>query len=125
MSLNENVVILAGYLGKKPELKGSANRPMLVMLVCTKVVYRDRRTNQLQEAKDWHDVIVWGDQAEQLSKMLDVGWGVVVRGENRARPVDGREGRRYKKWVEADHISVVPKDAKDHAATDKGQGRKN
>ena len=75
-----NKVILVGFLGADPELKHTSQGHAIAMLrVATSRRWSDR-DGERQEETEWHDVEVWGKQAEAAGEHLAKGRQVYVEG---------------------------------------------
>jgi len=60
------------------------------------------------EAVEFHDVVVWGKQAEAVSPMLKKGGPVFVEGRLQTRSWEGQDGvKRYKTEIVADSVIVL------------------
>src|SRR6185437_3047559 len=94
MSLNK--VMLIGNLGKDPEVRFTGTgRAVARFPLATSEVWNDAE-GQRQERTEWHNVVVWGKQAETCGQYLAKGRQVFVEGSIRTRQYDDKEGnRRY------------------------------
>lgn len=82
--------ILYGRLGKNPELRYTPKQEPVCYFSVAEIVSD-------QEKPNWHDVVIWGKQAELASVFLKKGCKVFVRGQNREREyrtIEGRTKRR-------------------------------
>jgi single-strand DNA-binding protein len=91
-----NRVILVGNLGKDPEVRFTPNgRAVAKFPVATSERWTDQEGNK-QERTEWHNVVVWGKQAETCGQYLAKGRQVFVEGSIRSRQYDDKEGnKRY------------------------------
>ncbi len=103
-----NKVILCGNLGKDPELRFTPNGQATCRLsVATSEKWTDK-DGQKQERTEWHNVVVWGKQAEACGQYLAKGRKVIVEGSIRSRQYDDKEGqKRYITEVIAQHVQFV------------------
>ena len=93
-----NRVILAGNLGRDPELRYTPSGQAVTNLsVATNEVWTDQQ-GQRQERTIWWRVAVWGKQAEACNQYLSKGRQVLVEG--RMRPDDETGGPRI--WTGQD-----------------------
>ena len=75
-----NRVILAGNLGRDPEMRYTPSGQAVVNLsVATNEKWKDRDGNS-QERTVWWRVAVWGKQAENCNQYLSKGRQVLVEG---------------------------------------------
>ena len=95
MSLNK--VMLIGNLGKKPEIRFTPQGKATTRFpLATSEAWTDQE-GQRQERTEWHNVVVWGKQAEICAEYLDKGRQVYVEGSIRTRQYDDpKDGAR--KW---------------------------
>jgi single-strand DNA-binding protein len=91
-----NKVILVGNLGRDPEIRYTPGGKAVARFpVATGEVWTDAEGNR-QERTEWHNVVVWGKQAETCSQYLSKGRQVFVEGSIRSRAYDDRDGnKRY------------------------------
>jgi single-strand DNA-binding protein len=91
-----NKAIILGNLGKDPELRFTpSGRAVARFPVATTERWTDQ-SNQRQERTDWHNIVVWGKQAETCSQYLSKGRQVYVEGSIRTRSYEDKDGnKRY------------------------------
>jgi single-strand DNA-binding protein len=76
-----NKVILIGNLGKDPEVRyTSGGQAVANLRIATSRSWTDKASGQRKEETEWHDVEVWGKQAEQCGEYLAKGRQVFVEG---------------------------------------------
>ncbi len=76
-----NKVILIGNLGKDPEVRYTQGGQAVANLrIATSRSWTDKQSGQRKEETEWHDVEVWGTQAEQCGEYLAKGRQVYVEG---------------------------------------------
>jgi len=75
-----NKVILIGNLGADPELTNINGTSKCKLRLATSRKYKDK-DGQLQEKTQWHNVSVWGAQADTCAQYLSKGRSVCVEGE--------------------------------------------
>ena len=87
-----NKVILIGNLGKDPEVRyTSGGQAVANLRIATSRSWTDKQSGQRKEETEWHDVEVWGKQAEQCGEYLAKGRQVLSRAGS--RPTSGRTSR--------------------------------
>ena len=90
--MSVNKVMLIGNLGKDPELRFTPNGKALAKFsVATSEKWTDQQ-GQKQERTEWHNVVVWGKQAEACGQYLTKGRQVFVEGSIRSRSYDDKDG---------------------------------
>jgi single-strand DNA-binding protein len=89
-----NKVILIGNLGMDPELRFTqGSQAVLRMRLATTEGYVNR-ARERQERTEWHTVIVWGNRAEALSKILSKGRSIAVEGRIQYRQWEDKDGNK-------------------------------
>jgi primosomal replication protein N len=82
-----NKVILVGNLGRDAELRYTpGGAPIAKFSIATTEMWNDK-TGQRQERTEWHNVDLWGKQAESLSEYLQKGKQIFVEGRLQSRKV--------------------------------------
>jgi single-strand DNA-binding protein len=106
MSLNK--VMLIGNLGKDPELRFTpSGRAVGRFPVATSEQWTDAN-GQRQDRTEWHNVVVWGKQAETCGQYLSKGRQVFIEGSIRSRQYDDKEGqKRYITEVIAQRVQFL------------------
>ncbi len=103
-----NKVILIGRLGRDPEVRYTQGGQTVANLrLATSERYKDRN-GQMQEATEWHSVVVWGKQAELAKQYLTKGREVYIEGALRTRQWQDQQGqKRYTTEVVARSIQFI------------------
>lgn len=103
-----NKVILVGNLGKDPEvrhLEGGAtvaNFPL-----ATSENYKDKNGNKVEQT-EWHNIVLWRNQAEFAEKYLKKGNTILIEGKLRTRSWEDKDkNKRYTTEIVGDNISIV------------------
>jgi len=92
MAEGMNKVILIGNLGMDPELKYTQGGGAVLRLrIATTESYVDKN-KQRQEKTEWHTVVVWGNRAEALNKILSKGRSIGVEGRLQTRQWEDKDG---------------------------------
>lgn len=87
-----NEATLVGNLGASPELRFTQNnKAVLKLRLATTTVYIDGK-GEKKEDTQWHNVLLWGKRAEGLSKLLDKGSRLGVKGRITNRTYDDKDG---------------------------------
>jgi len=82
-----NKVILIGNLGRDAEVRYTPGGAAIAKFsLATTEVWNDK-AGQRQERTEWHNVDLWGKQAESLSEYLQKGKQVFVEGRLQSRKV--------------------------------------
>lgn len=103
-----NKVMLIGNLGVDPEVRQTANGTQVSELrIATNEVWRDANgTNQTRT--EWHRVVVWGRQAENVGRFLKKGSMIYVEGRLQTREWQDKEGqKRYTTEIIASQVTFL------------------
>ncbi len=104
-----NKAMVYGNLTRDPELKAlPSGMSVCSMSIATNRVYNDR-DGKRQEAVDYHNVVVFGKQAENSAKYLTKGNGVYVEGRMQTRSWDKDGQKQYRTELVADRVQFGPK----------------
>jgi single-strand DNA-binding protein len=118
MYLNKAIVI--GNLTRDPELKSLPSGIQVTSFsVATNRVWKDKNGAR-QESADYHNVVVFGRQAETAAQYLKKGASVLVEGRMQTRSWDAADGqKKYRTEIIADRVQFGPRGG---AAPAGGQG---
>jgi single-strand DNA-binding protein len=107
-ALMVNKVILIGNLGQDPELRSTAGGQSVGSLrVATTDKYKDKEGN-LQERTEWHSVVVWGRDAENVHKFCKKGKQLYIEGRLQTRKWQDKEGKdRYTTEIVAETVRFL------------------
>ena len=104
-----NKAMIYGNLTRDPEMKALPSGMSVCSLsIATNRVYTDR-DGKKQENTDYHNVVVFGKQAETTSKWLTKGSGVYVEGRLQTRSWDKDGQKQYRTEIVADRVQFGPK----------------
>lgn len=108
MYLNKAIVI--GNLTRDPEVKAlPSGIKVCSMAVATNRVWKDKNGAK-QEAVDYHNVVVFGRQAETAAQYLKKGASVLVEGRMQTRSWEAKEGgKKYRTEIVADRVQFGPR----------------
>ncbi len=105
-----NKAIIYGNLTRDPELRSLPSGVAVATLsVATNRVWKDKNGAK-QESTDYHNVVVFGRQAETVNQYLKKGAGIFVEGRIQTRSWDDKDGvKRYRTEIVADRIQFGPR----------------
>lgn len=108
MYLNRAIVI--GNLTRDPELKALPSGITVTSFsVATNRVWKDKNGAK-QESADYHNIVVFGRQAEIANQYLRKGSSVLVEGRMQTRSWDDASGKKnYRTEIIADRIQFGPR----------------
>jgi len=92
-----NKAIIVGNLGIDPELRHTqSGTPVCNLRVATHERWSGRDGSEGGERTEWHNVVVFGKQAENCERYLSKGRQVYVEGRLQTRKWEDKDGRdRY------------------------------
>jgi single-strand DNA-binding protein len=104
-----NKAMIYGNLTRDPELKAlPSGMNICSFSLATNRVYNDRDGNR-QESVDFHNVVVFGKQAENCAKYLTKGSGTYVEGRMQTRSWEKDGQKQYRTEIVADRVQFGPK----------------
>jgi len=106
-----NKAIIYGNLTRDPEIRSLPSGVTVASFsVATNRVWKDKNGAR-QESADYHNVVVFGRQAEIVSQYLKKGAGVFVEGRIQTRSWDDKASgeKKYRTEIVADRIQFGPK----------------
>ncbi len=114
-----NRAIVIGNITRDPEVKAlPSGIQVATFSVATNRVWKDKAGSR-QESTDYHNVVVFGRQAETTGQYLKKGSSVLVEGRMQTRSWDGADGKKnYRTEIVADRVQFGPRPAAGGAPTD-------
>lgn len=108
MYLNKALII--GNLTRDPEMRALPSGIQVATLsVATNRVWTDKNGAK-QEAADYHNVVLFGRQAEIVAQYLRKGSSVLVEGRMQTRSWDAQDGtKKYRTEIVADRVQFGPR----------------
>ncbi len=105
-----NKAFIYGNLTRDPETRALPNgTPVTSFSLATNRVFKDKNGAR-QESTDYHNVVVFGRQAETVSQYLRKGAGAFVEGRIQTRSWDDKDGtKKYRTEIIAERIQFGPK----------------
>src|SRR5271157_1509778 len=107
--MSVNKAILIGNLGRDPEVRYlPSGQAKASFTVATSDSYTDR-SGAKQERTDWHNIVVWGKQAELCGQYLKKGRQVYIEGRISNRSYDAKDGsgKRYITEIVAQRVQFL------------------
>ncbi|MFH1686959.1 MAG: single-stranded DNA-binding protein [bacterium] len=92
--MSVNKVILVGRLGKDPDLKYTAGGSAVANFTLATDRSWKGQDGQSQKETTWHNIVVWGRQAEVIKEYLSKGRQVYIEGRIANRSYDDKEGNK-------------------------------
>jgi single-strand DNA-binding protein len=108
MYLNKAIVI--GNLTRDPELKSLPSGIQVCSFsLATNRVWKDKNGAK-QESVDYHNIVVFGRQAETAGQYLRKGASALVEGRMQTRSWDAADGtKKYRTEIVADRVQFGPR----------------
>lgn len=105
-----NRAFVYGNLTRDPELRSLPSGVQVASFgVATNRVYRDKNGAK-QESVDFHNIVVFGRQAETAAQYLKKGSGVLIEGRMQTRSWDAQDGqKKYRTEIVADRVQFGPR----------------
>src|SRR3989338_8937432 len=106
-----NKALLFGNLTRDPELRAlPSGMNVCNFSIATNRTYKDR-DGKKQEQTDFHNIVVFGRQADTVSQYLKKGRSVVVGGRMQTRRWDDKTSgeKKYRTEVVAERVQFGPK----------------
>mgnify|MGYP001579309906 CR=1 FL=1 len=105
-----NRAIIIGNLTRDPELRSLPSGIQVGSFsVATNRVWKDKNGAK-QESTDYHNVVVFGRQAETTAQYLKKGSSLLVEGRMQTRSWDDASGqKKYRTEIVADRIQFGPR----------------
>src|SRR3989344_5351279 len=107
--MNLNKVFLIGNLTRDPELRMlPSGKPVVSFGVATNRIWKDQQGNQQKEA-EFHNVVVFGRQAEIANQYLAKGRSVFIEGRLRTSSWNAQDGaKRSRTEIIAERVQFGP-----------------
>ena len=104
-----NKAFVFGNLTRDPEVRAlPSGMNVCSFSVATNRVYRDR-DGKKQEQTDFHNVVVFGRQADTVAQYMKKGRSLFVEGRIQTRSWEGKDGeKKYRTEIVADRVQFGP-----------------
>lgn len=104
-----NNVQIIGNITRDPEMRTTTSGQQVVTLgVATNERWKDKASGETKERSEFHNVVVWGELANQINQHAKKGRRVFVSGRVQTRSWETKEGqKRYTTEIIADQISLL------------------
>jgi single-strand DNA-binding protein len=104
-----NKVILIGNLGRDPEVRSTpSGQSVASFTLATNRRWRDKMGNR-QEETEWHNIVVWGKQAEIAGQYLKKGKQIYLEGRIQTRSWEDKQSgeKKYKTEIICDNFQML------------------
>lgn len=105
-----NRVILIGNLGKDPEVRFVGEQAVCSLRIATSRSWTEKQSGTRKEETEWHDIEVWGKQAEACGEYLKKGRMVFVEGRIKTDSWEDKETKekKYRVKIVAESVRFMP-----------------
>lgn len=105
-----NKAMIFGNLTRDPELRSlPSGMNVCSFSIATNRVFKDR-DGKNQEQTDFHNVVVFGRQADTVNQYLKKGSSAFVEGRMQTRSWEGKDGeKKYRTEIVADRVQFGPR----------------
>ena len=106
--MSVNIAIVVGNLGKDPEVRFTqSGRAVANFPIATSESWTGQDGSP-QERTEWHNIVVWGKQAESCGQYLSKGRQVFVQGRIQTRKWTDQNGQdRYMTEIVAQRVQFL------------------
>jgi single-strand DNA-binding protein len=104
-----NKVILIGNLGRDPEVRSTpSGQPNAKFTLATSRRWRDKN-GQKQEQTEWHQIVVWGKQAEIAGQYLTKGKQIYLEGRIQTSSWDDKQTgeKKYRTEIICENFQML------------------
>jgi single-strand DNA-binding protein len=107
--MSVNKVILVGNLGRDPEVRATPSGQSVCNFTLATTERFTDRAGQQRDQTEWHNVVVWGKQADLCGQYLKKGRQVYVEGRLTTRQYEAKDGtgKRYRTEVVAQRVQFL------------------
>jgi len=90
-----NKAILIGNLGKDPELRYTPSGKAVTNFSIATTEKWKNQSGDMQESTEWHNIVLWGRQAEIAKEYLSKGSPVYIEGRIQTRNYEDKNGVKH------------------------------
>ncbi|MBU0766273.1 single-stranded DNA-binding protein [Patescibacteria group bacterium] len=100
---------IIGNITRDPELRTTTNgKQVLSIGVATNERWKDKSSGETKERVEFHNVVVWGELAEEINKSVKKGQRLFVSGRVQTRSWETQQGnKRTTTEIIADSVSLL------------------
>jgi single-strand DNA-binding protein len=103
-----NKVMLIGNLGKDPEVRYTAGGSAVASFSLATSEKFKNKAGEWEERTEWHNITLWGRQAEVAGEYLSKGKTVYIEGRLQTRKWQDRDGNtRYTTEIVGDTMKML------------------
>ncbi len=100
---------VVGNVSRDPELRTTTSgQQVLTLGVATSDRWKDKASNEDRERTEFHNVVIWGELAQEVSRFIKKGNRVFVSGRVQTRSWETQDGaKRYTTEIIAEQVSLL------------------
>lgn len=100
---------LVGNVTRDPEMRTTTSgQKVLTIGIATNDRWKDKASGEMKERSEFHNVVVWGDLAQEVSQFVKKGNRAFVSGRVQTRSWETQAGaKRYTTEIIADTVSLL------------------
>ena len=112
-----NKALVMGNLTRDPELKGlPSGSTVCNFSIATNRTWKDKEGNK-QEEPEFHNIVVYGKQADSCGQYLKKGQEALVEGRIQTRSWEGEDGKKnYRTEIVGESVTFGRKDDSDQTS---------
>ena len=111
----KNSVALIGRVGLDPEVRMIGETKLAKFSLATSKKFKDKKTTEMKEETQWHNISIWGTLAEVVEKFVHKGKLVSVSGEIRYSKTEKDGVTRYFTDIVCGELILLPSSDKEAA----------
>ncbi len=110
-AVSQNQVQLLGNLGQDVDLRELAQGRKLARLSLATNEFKQTATGTPEKITTWHNLIAWGNLAEEMSSTLQKGQKVYIEGKIQYRTYETKTGeKRYSTEIQVSSFKKMAKE---------------
>jgi single-strand DNA-binding protein len=103
-----NKAILVGNLGQDPEIRSASSGTVIATLRIATTERKKDQSGNWTDHTEWHTVVVFGKQAENVQKFCKKGKQLYIEGRIQTRKWQDKEGKdRWSTEIVADQVRFL------------------
>lgn len=120
--MSVNKAILVGNVGNDPEVRylEGQGRKVATFRLATSDRYKDRNGVQ-QERTEWHNIVIWGTNADVVERFVKKGTQLYIEGKIRTREWTDQNGnKRYTTEINVDSLQLLGRRSDEQGSSEGG-----
>jgi single-strand DNA-binding protein len=110
-AISQNQVQLLGHLGQDVELRDLGQGKKLARLSLATNEFKQTASGMPEKITTWHNLIAWGNLAEEMNTNLQKGQKVFIEGKIQYRTYETKAGeKRYASEIQVTSFKKIAKE---------------